>query len=277
MTEGNEEEADQALGSDGLGLGDELKAQPTSLGVLVHKVFVAFMTIDMPRTTIESRWRIVLRVPRELSIYEPLALLERSVMLVIRQLEALPDGLSAIRENGIDAVARLKHALEPSSLTNKIENLRDRLTEERLGRLAMVAQILDAAHRHDMVIVEGIVPKILSHIDGIQILIENAEFPAHIAEILHHRVRALRWAVVNWHLLGGAPVTQYAGALAVSTMTALPTLPPTSEAGERFREGIMTTLDWIGRLLLVRDAVNPAVNAIGIDAMLRAIVQTGGS
>ena len=197
--------------------------------------------------------------------------------IVIKQLEDLPDSLSATRENGKDAVVNFKHALEPNSLTANLENLRSTLTDERLARLAMVAEILDAAHRHDIVIAEGIVPKILSHIDGIQDQIATAGFSPHIEEILYHRVRSLRWAIVNWHLLGGEPVTQYAGALALSTVTALPTLPANSEAGEKFREGIMTTLDWIGRLLLVRDAVNPAVNAIGFDAMIRGIIQTGGS
>jgi hypothetical protein len=277
MTENDGSDADQTFSSNGTNFGDELKAEATSLAVLVHKIFVKFLAADMPKTTIANRWRAVLGVPRELGIYEPLSMLERSVNIVIKQLEDLPDSLSATRENGKDAVVNFKHALEPNSLTANLENLRSTLTDERLARLAMVAEILDAAHRHDIVIAEGIVPKILSHIDGIQDQIATAGFSPHIEEILYHRVRSLRWAIVNWHLLGGEPVTQYAGALALSTVTALPTLPANSEAGEKFREGIMTTLDWIGRLLLVRDAVNPAVNAIGFDAMIRGIIQTGGS
>jgi hypothetical protein len=237
------------------------EAQPhqTSLALLIQTLFRSFAGLDrydLPNAPLDARWRKVLGLSESANLYLPLSQVERALDRLDNQVDALPPKLDRTKVRSREGLSGLRASIQPVTLGRDWSSVAQFVTPERLDRLDMLADILQE-FAPEALPADGVIPDLLTKLDAIGEAIDAAPFPAHVRAALQGRLEALRWAAVNWHLIGADGVADAAGALAAAVSFARHHIPETDEEGktsvERLFRFTIDAMDWIGRWMVVRD------------------------
>ena len=192
-------------------------------------------------------------LPAEVPIYWSLEQAARLVTTVEMQVGLLPSRYDRSKQQAKDVTDHLRGVLEPHMLGRPWTEAATYVTTERLNRLAMLADLLDAEFPEGCP-GEGVVPDLLARIDAVTEALDGVPYPAHVRKAIEGRIAALRWAVENWHLVGSAGVADLMGAMgsAVSVGTAN-AVPEGGPEAKRVQDAVVSAMDWIGRCMLVHD------------------------
>jgi hypothetical protein len=172
------------------------------------------------------------------------------------QIEALPPEYDRTKKRAREVLANLRAAIQPATLGRDWNSVAGLITQEILSRLDMLADTLEQ-HAPEALPADGVIPELLAKLDDVGEAIDAAPFPSHVRSALRARLEELRWAAVNWHLVGADGVADAAGALTVAVGFSRSRVPVGDEDAkahfERLFKVTLGTIDWIGRWMVVRD------------------------
>lgn len=242
--------------------------QRTSLAAMVQRLFRRFAGHegpDLPLGPLDARWRLVLGLPQGANLYAAMADVQRALDRLALQVEALPPSHHRTQARGRDVLDNLRHAISPQMFPRDWNQVASLVTNERLDRLDMLVDTLEML-APEGIPPEGTIPELLSQVDDIEMAIQASPFPPQVRLALQGRLEALRWAIANWHLLGGDSVSDAAGALSAALMMEFSRAEQHDETSKEAARGLflntLKVVDWIGRYTVVRDVATNAGNLL---------------
>lgn len=187
----------------------------TSLASLLVPLFRRLADVnasDLPGIPIESRFRILLNVPAEDSIYSAMHTLHQSFAKLELQTRELSTRYPSLSRHGLEAIINVKKAIDADSLIRDVRHINQFITEARLNNIESLGDILTNEFPIYLASDETI-PQIIVLIDDIKKSVAVADFPDASKSALLAYVEQLRWAVTNWHLLGGDAIANASGGM----------------------------------------------------------------
>lgn len=225
----------------------------TTAAAVLQACFRALANPALEDTNLAERWRTALGLPPEVAIYwsldQALKLLDR----VQRDLDELPTDFEETRRHGREVVDNFRAALQPQMLNARWSQLTAYVSEERLVRIGMLAEMLKLQNPEGRP-ADGIIPDLLARLGKVREALEGAPFPALAKRAIEERLSALEWAVANWHLIGAHGVSDLMGQMGASIRLAARMVPAGEEEGAvNVKNAALSAMDWIGRCMVVRD------------------------
>ncbi len=251
---------DRTFNSDEASAADAPPPQPNSLAGLLTVLFREFLDNPqqtLPEQPLADRWRAALRVPEGISLYFALGDLERACDRLTNQLDGLEPRYRRNRELTLQALQSIRRSFRPDALNNGMDHARRFITPDRLNTLDMAAELLLSV-AVEAYPPEGAVPEVLAKLDALDDALASAPFPNSIKARLEYESAKLRWAITNWHLLGGEAAATALGGLALNLHLAEGQVEPGTDFAS-VRTHVVSIVDWIGRYQTVDAAVQFAL------------------
>lgn len=247
---------------------ENIELEKTSLALLLVPLFRRLADVnagDLPASTIEARLRIMFDVPPDDSIYSLMSIISDAIRKLENQIQSISQEYPVFTQHASNAVNAVKRCVDPDSLIRDVRHINQFVTNSNLQFIESIGDILRSKNP-TILMPQEVIPKILGQIDEIDGLIRDAGFGGISEKALLAQSAKFRWAVSNWHLLGGDAVFNASGGMLSVLRNVEKSEPAVLSEGESKKrtayQRALEITDWAGRIALAWDLADTSVKLL---------------